>query len=91
MYKVLLWFTVMIKPICERGKKCLYLIKKIEEYSYNPFPRSQFTLKGKELCYYCNNPKRFSKWLIPKKLAHEQKFKECGFKVTDKLEQFIES
>jgi len=79
----------MIKPICERGKVCLYLKKEIRKYEYPLHARSQFMVKGKELCYFCNNPKRFDKYRLPKLLTHEEKFRKCGFKVTDKLEVFL--
>lgn len=79
----------MIKPICERGKICIFLKKEIEEYSYPLSARSQFIIRGKRLVYYCNNPKRFDKWQLPKALTHEEKFKKCGSKVTNKLVEFI--
>lgn len=81
----------MIKPICERGKKCVYFKKEIREYFYSPFPRSDYIIKGKELVYFCNNPKKFNEWILPKKLSHTEKFKMCKYKVTNKLEEFIES
>ena len=76
----------MIKPICERGKTCLFLEKKIEEYSYPIHVRSQIIKRGKQINYYCNNPKRFDKYQLSKLLMHEEKFRKCGFKVTCKLE-----
>lgn len=79
----------MIKPICERGKKCIYLKKEIKEYSYPLRARSQIIISGKELVYLCNNPKKFDSWRLPKELNHEEKFKGCSFKVTNKLEEFI--
>jgi len=80
----------MIEPICEKGKVCVYLTKKIADYSYSPFPRSDYTVTGKELIYYCNNPMKFDNWRLPKALTHEEKFRMCKYKVTDKLEEFIE-
>lgn len=81
----------MIKPICEREKKCVYFKKEIREYSYSPFSRSDYTIKGKEIVYLCNNPKKFDEFRIPKKLTHKEKFSMCKYKVTNKLEEFIES
>ena len=79
----------MIEPICEKGKVCVFLKKEIKGYSYSPFPRSDYTITGKELVYSCNNPKKFNEWRIPKILNHEEKFKMCKYKVTHKLEEFI--
>lgn len=79
----------MIKPICERGKKCVFLEIKIEDYERPLFARSQIMKRGKQVNYYCNNPKRFDKYQLPKLLTHEEKFRKCGFKVTDKLEVFL--
>jgi len=79
----------MIKPICERGKTCLFLEKKIEEYSYPIHARSQIIKRGKQLNYYCNNPKRFNRYELPKRLNHTQKFRKCPCKVTNKLEEFF--
>lgn len=81
----------MIKPICERGKKCLFLKKEIREYSYPLHARSEIMIKGKEIVYLCNNPKKFDSWRLPKSLNHEEKFKMCKHKATNKLEEFIES
>lgn len=80
----------MIDPICERGKVCVYLKKEIREYSYSLFPRRDYTVTGKQLVYYCSNPKKFNEWKIPKALNHEEKFRMCKHKVTNKLEEFIE-
>ena len=79
----------MIEPICEKGKVCVYLKKEIREYSYPLKPRSSFMIEGKELVYSCNNPKKYNEWRIPKELNHEEKFRMCKYKVTNKLEEFI--
>lgn len=79
----------MIKPICERGKKCVFLVKKIRQYSYPIYARSEIMVNGKELVYLCNNPKKFDEYRIPKMLTHEKKFRMCKHKVTNKLEEFI--
>lgn len=78
----------MIKPICERGRPCIYLEIKNEEYSYPIRARSSILRKGRQISYYCRNKKKFG-WRCPKLLSHEEKFKGCSFKVTDKLEVFI--
>jgi len=78
----------VIKPICERGKKCVFLTKEIREYSYPIHARSQVIIKGKELIYFCNNPMKFDSWRLPKKLSHAEKFRMCKYKVTNKLEEF---
>jgi len=46
---------------------------------------------GKEMIYYCCNPKKYDEYRIPKILSHEEKFRMCKHKVTNKLEEFIES
>lgn len=81
----------MIKPICEKGKICVYLIKNIRSYSYSPFPRNDYKINGVELCYFCDNPKKFDSYRLPKKLTHEEKFRMCKEKVTNKLDEFIKS
>jgi len=68
----------MIGPICEKGKVCVYLTKKIVD-----------TVTGKKLIYYCNNPMKFDNWRLPKVLNHEEKFRTCSYKVTNKLGEFI--
>lgn len=79
----------MKEIICERGKKCVYSIKEIRDYSYPLYARSQFMVIGKEVCHSCNNPKKFHKWQLPKLLTHAEKFRMCKQKVTNKLEEFI--
>lgn len=81
----------MIEPICERGKKCVFLKKEIRKYSYPIHARSQIMVTGKEMIYYCCNPKKYDEYRIPKILSHEEKFKMCKHKVTNKLEEFIKS
>lgn len=79
----------LIKPICERGRKCVYLIKEIKEYSYPLYAKSQVIVTGKELCYFCNNPQKFDSYRLPKKLTHAEKFKMCEHKVTNQLDEFV--
>lgn len=79
----------MIDPICERGKKCIYFKKVIEDYHYKLHPRSDKIFTGKQVSYYCENPRRIKSYEIARRLNHEEKFKDCGFKVTNKLGDFI--
>lgn len=58
--------------------------KKIKGYVYESKGR---VYRGKQLNYYCMNPKRFKSYQN-NKLNHEQKFKKCGYKVTKLLESF---
>lgn len=75
----------MVKTICERGKKCIFLKTEIKPYKRE---YRGFVITGKQLNYYCTNPKRFKKWEIPRILTHVQKYNSCGFKTTHKLEAF---
>lgn len=79
----------MIKPICRREKVCLYSIKRIEKYAFPISARSEIMKRGEQLNYYCTNPKKISSYRSEKWLSHEEKFRECSFKVTNKLEDFI--
>ena len=78
----------MIKPICEKGIKCVFSEKRIETYLFPLHARSQIILKGKELVYYCTNPRKLRSYEMEKRLTHKEKFAECGFKTTNRLEDF---
>ena len=78
----------MIEPICERGVVCKFLEKKIESYSYPVSARSDFTIKGKQLSYYCEHPKVLKKNISPKLLNNKMKYSCCELKTTNILEDF---
>lgn len=78
----------MIKPICERGVTCIFLDKKIEDYSYPIHARSEIMKTGKRLSYRCKHPKVLEKHIIPKRLTHEKKFKSCELKTTNTIGDF---
>lgn len=69
----------MVRPICENGKVCVFLKKKVNHHS------SGFDY----LFYACNNPKRFKEYQLPRVLTHKEKYGCCKCKVTDLLESFI--
>lgn len=76
----------MVKPICERNGICKFLVKEISRYRYE---NRGMIHTGSQLNYYCINPKKFEGDGY-NLLNNEKKYKKCGFKVTHKLEQFIE-
>ena len=78
-----------MKTICERGKICIFLKKEISIYSYPLYARSEILKSGEQLNYYCCNPKKLDNELIEKLLTHEEKYRKCGYKATDKLEVFF--
>lgn len=78
-----------MKPICERKETCIFLEKEIVYYSYPIHARSNIMVSGKQLNYYCTNPKKVDSLIGKKILSHEAKYKKCGFKATKKLGDFI--
>lgn len=78
----------MILPICERGKKCIYLEKRKEKFEVPLFARSEKTVGIEKLSYYCKNKKTLKYFEVERKLTHEEKFKSCGFKVTNRIDEY---
>lgn len=80
----------MIKPICERGSICIFLVKSIEKYSYPINSMSDKMKSGEELVYYCTNPVKLKNKTCLKKmlLNHKKKFASCELKTTNILEEF---
>lgn len=66
----------MVKTICERNKRCVFLEKKITK-------RNGYTY----LSYWCNNPKRFDS--TPHPLNHVDKYGYCKCKATNLLECYF--
>ena len=79
----------MVKPVCEKGIVCIFLKKELLRYSYPLYAKSDIMKSGEQLNYYCCNPKKLDDELIEKLLTHEEKYKKCGYKVTNILKEFL--
>lgn len=80
----------MVKPICERKTLCIFLEKIIEDMFYKKSAFSDYLSHSKILVYYCTNPKKIGCSDLTKIiLSSEEKYKQCGYKVTKQLGDFI--